>query len=260
MPNVPGTPIWYELMTPDPDGAKRFYEAVVGWSVGEPPPGPVDYRMISAPDGQVAGMLHLSHDMTAGGARPGWLIYVGVEDTDRTVEQARGLGAQVVVPPADIPGVGRFSLLTDPQGAPFYVMRSLSQEVSSAFAPGETGHCGWNELWTNDVKAALAFYGPLFGWENRETMDMGPMGGYHFIDLGSVRLGAAAGMGDQAPRWNPYFRVPDIDAAAGRVKAAGGSVTMGPHEVPTGERILLGVDPQGAAFALVAPGAADTST
>ena len=254
MPNAPGTPIWYELMTPDPDGAQRFYEAVVGWSVAAPPPGPVDYRMISAADVQVGGVMRLSEEMRAGGAAAGWLMYVAVADVDAVVEQARGLHAQVIVPPADIPGVGRFSLLTDPQGAPFYVMRGAAEGASEAFAPGRPGHCSWNELWTPDVGVAMGFYGALFGWENRETMDMGPMGGYHFIDAGPLRLGAAAAMGEQPSRWNPYFSVAAIDAAVERVRAAGGTVTMGPHEVPTGEVIVLGADPQGATFALVAPG------
>lgn len=256
MPNAPGTPIWYELMTPDAEGAKRFYEAVVGWSVGEPPPGPVDYRMISASGTQVGGVLHLSDEMLAGGARPGWLLYVGVSDADATVEQARALGAQVLAPPTDIPGVGRFSLLVDPQGAPFYVMQGAAEGVSEAFAPGRTGHCSWNELWTTDLRAALGFYGALFGWENRETMDMGPMGGYHFLDLRSVRLGAAAEMRDQPSRWNAYFEVASMDAAVDRVRAGGGAVAMGPQEVPTGQTIVLGTDPQGAPFALVTPPAA----
>ena len=46
---------WYELMTPDPDGAKAFYDKVVGWNIGEPMPGPMDYRMIGRADGGNAG-------------------------------------------------------------------------------------------------------------------------------------------------------------------------------------------------------------
>ena len=256
MPNPPGSPIWYELLTPDPDGAKRFYDDVVGWTVEPPPPGPMDYRMIGAPGGHVGGMMRLDEAMRAGGARPMWLLYLAVEDVDATTEKARRLGAQVFVPPRDIPNVGRFSFLADPQGAPFYIMRPASVGPSTVFAPKERGRCGWNELMTPDVKAAMSFYGALFGWENRETMNMGPMGGYHFIDLGETRLGAAAEMKDRAAGWNLYFTVADIDAAVGRVRAGGGTIDMGPHDVPSGDRIVLGADPQGARFALVGPGKA----
>lgn len=248
-----GLPIWYELMTPDPDAATRFYGSVVGWTVGAAPAAGPDYRMIEAADGAVAGMMRLDAAMAAGGARPGWLFYVGVADPDATAAAAVGLGAQLLMPPTDIPGVGRFALLADPQGAPFYIMRGDSAGTSTAFARGQAGHGSWNELSTGDVAAALGFYAALLGWENRETMAMGPGGGYHFLDAGETRLGAAVEMKDQPPAWRFYFAVDDLAAAIGRVTAGGGRIDMGPHPVPGGEVIAIGTDPQGAPFALVGP-------
>ncbi len=251
MTNPHGTPIWYELMTPDPDAAKAFYDAVVGWTIEAQPAGPMDYRMVDTGNGLVGGVMRLDDTMLAHGAKPGWLFYVGVDDVDATFEKAKTLGGAVHVPPSDIPDVGRFALLADPQGAPFYIMRGSSAESSTVFSPTETGHCSWNELWTTDRAGALAFYGALFGWENRETMDMGPMGGYHFLDLGDVRLGALAETKDRPAGWNFYFRPRDLDAAIEAVKAGGGTVDQGPHEVPGGDRIIIGTDPQGARFSLV---------
>jgi predicted enzyme related to lactoylglutathione lyase len=46
-----------------------------------------------------------------------WLTYLGVDDVDASTEKARGLGAAVLVEPADIPNIGRFSVITDPTGA-----------------------------------------------------------------------------------------------------------------------------------------------
>lgn len=249
-----GFPIWYELVTPDPEGAKAFYEAVADWTIAPPPPHGPDYRMISAADGGVGGVLRLDDAMKAAGAQPTWLMYVGVEDVDATAEQARSLGASVLVPPTDIPGVGRFAFLADPQGAPFYIMHGASDGQSGAFSYETPGHVSWNELSTTDGDAALAFYGTLFGWENRETMDMGPMGGYHFLDTGETRLGALVTMQGRPAGWRLYIRVADIDAAADRVTTQGGSIHMGPHEVPNGDVILIGTDPQGAPFSLVGLG------
>lgn len=256
MANRQGFPIWYELVTADPDGATAFYGAVAGWTVAPPPPGGPDYRMLSAADGAVGGMLKLDEAMKAEGATPRWLPYYGVDDADATTAQAVSLGAGVLVPPTDIPGIGRFALLTDPQGAPFYIMRGNSDQKSTAFAPLQPGHFAWNELSTSDGAAALAFYGALFGFENRETMDMGPRGGYHFLDLGDTRLGAMVEMKDAPAAWRLYIRVADIDAAVEAIRANGGSIAMGPHPVPTGDVIMIGTDPQGAEFALVAPGQA----
>jgi predicted enzyme related to lactoylglutathione lyase len=252
MSNAAGAPVWYELITPDPDGAKNFYDAVMGWDIQPPPSDALDYRMIGAGGGYAGGVLKLDAEMKSGGMRPAWMVYFGVQDVDKTAEHAVSLGGKIFVPPTDIANVGRFSFLSDPQGAMFYVMRPATDQTSTVFSPGQPGLCGWNELWTDDIEGALSFYGRLLGFENSETMKMGPRGGYHFLDIGDMRLGAAAEMKPQPPQWNIYFTVPDIDSAVRRVNLEGGSITMGPLEVPTGDRILLGVDAQGANFALVA--------
>lgn len=131
-------------------------------------------------------------------------------------------------------------------------MRGDGPRDSQAFHATAPGHCGWNELVTGDHKTALAFYGDLFEWENKESMPMGEMGEYAFIDHASQRIGAAMTAGSAWPtRWSYYFNVPPIGAAKGRIERSGGTVTMGPHEVPGGMHIIMGNDPQGAAFALV---------
>ena len=253
MQNPTGTPIWYELMTPDPDASKAFYDKVVGWKIEDKPSGEMDYRMISGPNGLVGGVMRLDAAMQAEGAKPSWVIYFGVADVDATAEKAKSLGASIFVPPHDIPGVGRFSFMADPQGALFYIMRGNSDEPATVFARGAPGLCGWNELWAPDVKAGIAFYEELLGLANTETMDMGPMGGYHFLDVGETRIGAAAGGREGAAQWNAYFNVADLDTAIEAVTAGGGRIDLGPHDVPTGERIVMGTDPQGASFALVGP-------
>lgn len=249
-----GSPIWYELVTPDPDGAAGFYTAVAGVQVGASMSGPVEYRVISTPGGPLGGMMRLTGEMEAGGARATWLLYVGVDDVDGTVARAEGAGGRVLIPAMDIAGVGRFALLADPQGAPFYVMRPLAEESSTVFERKTAGRVGWNELVTPDSDAALGFYSALFGWENLETMQMGPLGDYRFLTLGSVQIGAMAQMKGRPAHWNIYINVTDVDASLEAVRAGGGVVEVGPHTVPNGDRILLGLDPQGAPFALVGPG------
>jgi predicted enzyme related to lactoylglutathione lyase len=83
-------------------------------------------------------------------------------------------------------------------------------------------------------------------------MDMGEMGEYRFIDRGGTRIGAIAGTSPgQQPKWRYYFRVPSIAAAKDTAEAKGGKIVMGPMEVPGGDHIVIGIDPQGAEFALV---------
>lgn len=107
MTNPYGSFIWYELMSPDSGASKAFYERVIGWTIGEKAKGSVDYRVISAPDGQVGGLMRIDEQMAANGARAGWLGYLSVEDADVSAARAAELGAGTLVPPSDIPGIGQ---------------------------------------------------------------------------------------------------------------------------------------------------------
>lgn len=257
MVNPNGSFIWYELMTTDPEGAKSFYEDVVGWTVGDPTPGgEVEYRMVCAPDGFAGGVLTLTPEMCEGGARPAWFGYIGVDDVDVAVAGAVAAGATVQMPAFDLPGVGRIAMIADPQGVPLYLMRGAIDNDSTAYQRHGMGHVAWNELLTGDREAALRFYRDQFGYVQDGALDMGSeLGEYSFISHGGEIVGAVMKAAPEAPTvWQFYFRVPDVDAAARKVKASGGQVLFGPMEVPTGERVLLGLDPQGASFGLVSGG------
>src|SRR3954454_23021920 len=123
-PNPQGDFIWYELMTPDPEGAKAFYDAVIGWDVEPQPSGEMDYRMIRRTDGgNAGGVLRITEDMKQHGARPIWLGYVCVDDVDESVASIEAAGGKTMMAPSNIGDVGRIAMVTDPQGAPFYVMK-----------------------------------------------------------------------------------------------------------------------------------------
>ncbi len=248
-----GTPVWYELLCNDPQAARRFYQAVVGWKIDEsPPPGlTMDYRMISAADGLVGGVFTLNAEMTEQGAQPCWMMYLGVDDVDRCVTELVAAGGSVQMPAMDLPDVGRIAMVADPQGAPFYVMRGATDDTSTACAPDRAGHGAWHELHAINVDKATDFYTAQFGWRKSTAMDMGPAGIYQLWASGGRDLGGI--MADtQFPRpaWLIYFRVDGIERAAKRIVDAGGQVVNGPMEVPGGGWIVNGVDPEGAMFAL----------
>lgn len=250
--NLHGDFVWYELITPDPEASKAFYEAVVGWQVGPASAEHNGYREIRAGDGHAGGMLPLTDEMRQHGARPTWLGYIGVDDVDHSIASIERAGGKALMPAFDIPGVGRLALVADPQGVPFYVMRGASNEASTAFNPQQPGRVSWNELATRDARAALDFYSSQFGWSKGDTMPMGDMGDYQLIAHHGVPLGAImTAAPDNPARWRFYVRVADVDPAKQKVEAGGGTVIHGPQEVPGGDRILIANDPQGAEFALV---------
>lgn len=245
-----GTPVWYELTTPDLDAAQRFYTKVVGWTVADSGMPGMDYRIAKADQAMVAGMMVPPAD----GIPPNWGIYFAVDNCDKTAATAAAAGAKVCMQPTDIPGVGRFAALADPQGAAFCILQGDGSGDSQAFDQMKTGHGNWNELMSTDPKAALAFYGGLFGWKASRAMDMGPMGTYQLFSHQGQDIGGMMGLGNAPfPCWLPYFGVQGIDAAITRITGAGGRSVHGPVEVPGGAFIVVAQDPQGAHFALVGP-------
>lgn len=264
MTNQHGDFVWYELMTSDADAAGDFYGKVVGWtSTSANQPG-MDYRFFSSGDGSdnkdgVGGYMAITPEMADGGARPAWVGYICVDDVDAAVAKLTASGGAVLMPAMDLEGVGRMAMVTDPQGAPFYVMKGAVDDTSHSFAALEpkVGHCAWNELSSSDPEAAKAFYGALFGWTKDGDMDMGPMGKYEFLKIadGSYAIGAVMPKMPQMPvsMWQYYFRVADIDIALAAITANGGKVILEPTPIPGGEFSVVGIDPQGAAFGLVGP-------
>lgn len=245
--------VWYELMTTDPAAARAFYASVVGWRVEDSHMPGMDYTLLYAGDTQLAGMAALPEEARRMGVPPHWLGYVAVDDVDAFTDRATRMGAAVHVPPMDIPGVGRFSIVADPQGASIALFRGASDSSGPQAEPNAPGHVGWHELYASDWEKALGFYAELVGWGKGETMDMGEMGVYQLFSNGDRTVGGMFNKPPMVPMcfWLYYFNVGDIDAAASRVTENGGTVMMGPHEVPGGGWIVQCSDPQGAMFALV---------
>lgn len=245
--------VWTELMTTDPTAAEAFYARVVGWSAEPFPGSSLGYTIWKAGEKRVGGLMQLPADAKAAGAPPHWMIYVGVRDTDTTVAHARWLGAALKVPPTDIPSVGRFAVLADPQGAVFAILQPSGPEPSGPDEAPALREISWRELATSDLAAAMSFYAALFGWEMLKPNDMGPLGVYQeYGRFGRSLGGMYKKPADMPfpPHWLVYAKVPDIQAAVAAAGAQGGKVLNGPMEVPGGDLIAQVLDPQGAAFAL----------
>ena len=252
MTNPHGSFIWYELLTTDAEAASGFYADVIGWEARDAGMAGIDYRLFSAGGEDVAGHMTIPKGAPAE-MRPAWLGYIGVDDVDAAVSGIAADDGRVHMPAMDMPGVGRMAMVADPQGVPFYVMRGTSEQASTAFCAAEAGHCRWNELSTTDQEGALAFYTRQFGWERGDAMPMGALGDYRFVHHYGQMIGAVMPAQGPAPLWCFYFGVRDIDAAAARITAGGGTLIQEPIEIPGGEYSLVAADPQGVAFGLVGP-------
>jgi len=246
-----GRPLWYELMTTDMQAAEKFYGDVVGWTPAPFDATPQPYTMFNR-EGQipVAGLMAKPEGMDFPSF---WAMYVGVPKLEDAAGHVKRLGGSEMSPVITVPSVGRMQMMTDPQGAAFYIYEPATADFPPE-AAAEVGEASWHELMTTDAAAAMQFYQKLFGWQPSETMDMGEMGKYHMFNRPHGMIGGMMNkpseMAQVPPNWQIYFLVADLDAAVDRIKANGGQVLNGPAEVPGGDRVVNAMDPQGAAFSL----------
>jgi len=244
--------VWYDVMTTDVKAAEAFYRKVVGWEIADSGMPDRSYMILSMGSTMIGGMMPIPDSARAMGMKPAWMGYIGVDDVDAYAKRVTEAGGTIHRPPEDIPGVGRFAVAADPDGAGFllFTPKGGAEPAAPQMTPG---HVGWHELNAGNGERAFAFYSGLFGWTKAETMDMGPLGTYQLFATGGNPVGGmmTKTADTPAPYWLYYFVVDDIDAAMKRVADAGGRVIFGPQEVPGGAWIVQCTDPQGAMFALV---------
>jgi uncharacterized protein len=241
--------VWYELCTTDAAAASAFYAKVVGWSVQDMSAMGHDYHVLGLGERPVVGVMTLPPEQMP--PSPVWFGYVGVDDVDAKAAEIKAAGGTIHREPSDIPTIGRFAVVADPQGAVIMLFKGMGD----APAPLEmmaTGTVGWHELHTSDWEKAWSFYSSAFGWAKDNAMDMGPMGTYQMFKNGGMAIGGM--LTDPrmpVPCWVYYFVVDDIDAGIKRVQDNGGTVVFGPQEVPGGAFIINAKDPLGGSFSLV---------
>ena len=247
---------WYELMTTDTEAAATFYKSVVGWtvtSVGSPE---MPYSTFNVDlDGKAFGVAGLVTLPKEAGPMPAWIGYIHVPDVDAKAKEVVAAGGQLHKGPIDVPGMLRFAVVIDAQGAPFVLFTSDPRMPANPVKPavGSPGTFGWRELMAGDGDSAFEWYSKLFGWTKGAGHDMGSMGVYQLFAVDGAENGGMMTKPPQvpAPFWTYYIQVASVTAVLEVIKAGGGTVVNGPMEVPGGSWIVQGMDPQGAFFALV---------
>jgi predicted enzyme related to lactoylglutathione lyase len=255
MANASGRFVWHDLMTSDTDGAKKFYSEVAGWGT-QAWEGQGDYTLWTNDGVPFGGMVALNEEMRKDNVPPHWLPSVGVDNVDESVAKATELGGKVIAPPMDIPGAGRYAIFQDPQGATIAIFAPEGDMQSqSPEGPPKKGEFSWHELTTSDHVAAFDFYSKLFGWVKNGEFDMGPRGMYLMYGEGETMYGGMFTRSPDMPppNWLCYIKVDDAKESAKTIVRLGGKIMVGPMEVPGGDWIAVGTDPQGAMTAVQGP-------
>jgi predicted enzyme related to lactoylglutathione lyase len=198
--------VWHEYSTSDIPAAVSFYTSLFGWTTEEMDMGPGGkYTIFKSGAVQVGGV------MTVPGVPPHWGQYCTVPDVDKAAEKATELGGTVLHPPTDIPTIGRFAMVKDPQGAVLAPFKPSMPGTPPAGPPPAGTFC-WDELLTTDPEAALAFYKAIYGWTTTD-MEM-PTGKYYVLHSGDSMSGGAMKlpMPEIPPHWQSHVAVADLDA------------------------------------------------
>ncbi|MCA9490601.1 MAG: VOC family protein [Myxococcales bacterium] len=233
--------VWFELVTKDVEDGVAFWTKVVALTRKDMDMGSFAYPMLHQGETAFAGVVPPQME----GVPPHWLSYWSVDDVDARTAKVEGAGGTVIVGPTDIPTVGRFSLISDPQGAVVALFKGLDAS-EPAVRP-----MSWVELWSKDVDAVLPFYTSLLDLEV-EAMTM-PAGPYHILKAGEVQVGGAmtSPNPDAPAMWLPYLTVTDLDAALAAVQDAEGALLVDPMSVEGVGRFAVVADRQGAALGLL---------
>lgn len=254
-------PCWIDSSQPDPESAARFYSGLFGWETTDTmPPGSGGHYFMARIGGRDAAAISSRPDGEPGPAA--WNSYVRVDSADEAAERVEAAGGRVLAEPFDVFDAGRMATCADPEGAVFSLWQAGRHR--GAAAVNEHGALVLNVLHTDDLDAARAFYGAVFGWDMVEAG--GPMWalrgyGDHLEGLNPgmramlKQMGAperfedvvagVARRGEGPARWGVTFAVDDADAASARAVALGGSVLRPPRDVPW-QRIATIADPAGA--------------
>jgi uncharacterized protein len=140
-----GNFVWHELRTTDARAAEEFYTHVIGWQAkASGDPSGVPYTLLATDGFETAGLMQLTPGMLADGMKPAWFGFIGVDDVNAEAQRLEKAGGKLQCAPMDIPGVGRFAPVEDPQGAPFLLFKGSLDSAPPRPPAGTPGTVGWN--------------------------------------------------------------------------------------------------------------------
>jgi predicted enzyme related to lactoylglutathione lyase len=242
---TPGIVVWRELMTQDSQRARGFYGELFGWTYDVFPMGAHEYVMFKRGDVRVAGMMQMEPGAPY---PPNWTSYVSTASVDDSIEKVKKAGGSLTYGPTDVPGMGRFALLVDTDGAPFAVWQAAEGDTPQSAMPAAGEFC-WETIAAKNPDAAKKFYGAVFGW----TVVAGPGGGIDVFAAGDKQVADLQPAREMPPCWMTYVVVENLPNAVKRVEQLGGNVIEPSIPVPGVGNIGLITDPGGALLGLFEP-------
>lgn len=246
---LPGKFVWFDLATPAIQDQQSFYGSVFGWTFESPFRTEDQYVLVMNSGHSVAGMFSFEPpDGEQDGAA--WIGLISVPDTDRAAQTAKANGGSVEISPSNVAGRGRHSLLRDPGGAIFGVLRSDGGDPPDVDI--EIGDILWVDLYARDIDAMVEFYRTLVPYDvrDRDVADVVPG---KILSIDDIPRAGMVAVDEEANRtaWVPYVRVEDVGATLEKVEAGGGFAIVPPDERLFDGNLAVFVDPNGGVTGIV---------
>lgn len=249
---LPGKIIWHDLITDTPEASEAFYSGLFGWEFEPVGAGfgslvRANYKLIRHNGRLIGGMIDQTR-LDADEDISQWIVLMSTDDIDRAVAVVAGDGGTVFTAPTKLADRGRIAVVADPQGAVFALLETKDGDPLD-HAPALNDFL-WNELWTDDVPAAIGFYRHLAGYDlDRKIM---AHGAYQYLSKDGVpRAGILAHPVEElGPLWSTYVRVENPPAITARVEALGGRVLLPVQDRQLGGQVALIAGPSGAGFVI----------
>jgi uncharacterized protein len=241
-----GTPAWFDVMTPDLEGARKFYGELFGWTFLVGPAEMGYYTMCKLGNANAAGMGLRPNDAPY---PPCWSIYFKSDDIQASVAAVKANGGQVTMEPMAVGDSGHMAVCMDPTGAVFGFWQYGTHKGGEV--ADEPGAMTWAEVYTREGTKARDFYSKILGFAAHKLP-----GGLEYWTLGpesEAKCGVMQmneKMEGVPPHWCVYFAVADADVSVKLVEKLGGKLVAPVFDSPYG-RIANVMDPWGASFAVI---------
>jgi predicted enzyme related to lactoylglutathione lyase len=243
-----GKLVWVDLVTTNTDKAVQFYTDAFGWQAKYFD----DENFVEmVHDGQVICSIVGYEPGVAEDGDARWLVSVSVDNVDAAADLARQYGGEILEPATDLPGRGRYSVVSDPQGAVLMLLRATGGDPADSKQRVVLNEWGWAELWTDDQAGAVAFYKKVVGYGSLKVTD--PDGDERIV-LGSDGMPRATVVqlpwDDVEPNWIPYIPVASLETTLQNISDAAGAVLVRSDESEDEGPAAIVMDPTGGVFAI----------
>jgi uncharacterized protein len=247
---VVNAPVWIDLASKDPAGAREFYSKLFGWTAEpEKDPAAGGYAIAQLAGKDVAG-IGGTQDPNAPSA---WMAYIGTKDANAIAKKVEAEGGKVIAPPFDVMDVGRMAVFQDPSGA--FISVWEPKTMNGFEVQRKPGSFSWAELNSRAFDKAADFYKDVFGWGTKKSPMGEGQGDYTEFQIGGESIAGGMDMNPMVPEevpsyWTVYFGVADVDKSFQKAIGLGAKEMVSPQDFPGG-RFALATDPQGAMFGLL---------